>query len=78
MEEPWLRDKEDAWLPSPQQQGVYNIKVYDLMHSNEKSWDKEKIESLFDSHVAKRILDIPLLGVIDDDKLIWVDNMHVW
>jgi hypothetical protein len=76
MEEPWLRDKEDAWLPSPQQQGVYNIKVYDLMHSNEKSWDKEKIESLFDSHVAKRILDIPLFGVIDDDKLSWVDNMY--
>jgi hypothetical protein len=76
MEEPWLRDKKGAWLPSPQQQGVYNITLHDLMHSNEKSWDKEKIESLFDTHVAKRILDIPLFGIINEDKLIWVDNMY--
>jgi hypothetical protein len=46
------------------------------MHSNEKVWDREKIESLFNTHVAKRILDIPLLSMIEEDKLIWVDSMY--
>jgi hypothetical protein len=47
------------------------------MHSNEKVWDREKIESLFNTHVAKCILDIPLLSMIEEDKLIWVDSMYV-
>jgi hypothetical protein len=46
------------------------------MHSNEKVWDREKIESLFNTHVAKCILDIPLLSMIEEDKLIWVDSMY--
>jgi hypothetical protein len=76
MGEPWLRHKEETWVPSPQVQGVYNITVNELMHPNEKLWDKNKIDSLFDPHVAKRILDIPLFSMIDEDKLVWVDSMY--
>jgi hypothetical protein len=76
MGEPWLRDKEQAWIPSPQVQGVYNLTVNDLMHPNMKLWDKPKIESIFNSYVAKSILDIPLFNLIEEDKLIWVDSTH--
>jgi hypothetical protein len=76
MGEPWLRDKEQAWIPSPQVQGVYNLKVIDLMHSDMKSWDHAKINSMFSDHVSKGILDIPLLNLVEDDKLVWVDSTH--
>jgi hypothetical protein len=76
MGEPWLRDKESAWIPSPQVQGVHNLTVNDLMCPNWKMWDKEKIESLFTLQIANRILDIPLFNMIEEDKLIWVDSMH--
>ncbi|GAU27223.1 hypothetical protein TSUD_108140 [Trifolium subterraneum] len=36
MNEPWLRGKDGAWLPSPQAQGVHNFTVNDLMLPNVK------------------------------------------
>jgi ribonuclease HI len=76
MGEPWLRDKAHTWIPSPQIQGVYNLMVNDLMQPNVKLWDKEKIESIFDTHVAKSILAVPLFNLVDEDKLIWFDSTH--
>ncbi|GAU24016.1 hypothetical protein TSUD_328180 [Trifolium subterraneum] len=76
MSEPWLRDKEEAWIPSPQAHSVYDITVKDLMNTHEKTWNKEKIESLFPLHVAIRIINTPLCDMIVEDKLIWIDNVH--
>ncbi|KAK2423594.1 hypothetical protein QL285_034041 [Trifolium repens] len=75
MSEPWLRERDGAWIPSPQDQGVYNLNVSNLMIPNMKLWDKEKIESLFPLHIAKRIVETPLLNVVEEDKLIWSDNI---
>jgi hypothetical protein len=72
MGEPWLRDNDQAWVA----QGVYNLKVNDLMHPNMKLSDKAKIESIFNTYVAKSILDIPLFNLIEEDKLIWDDSTH--
>jgi ribonuclease HI len=76
MSEPWLRGHEEAWVSSPQTQGAYNITVNDLMVPNMKLWDKEKIESLFSADVAKNILEIPLFDMVEEDKLLWVDNLY--
>jgi hypothetical protein len=46
------------------------------MLPNVKIWDKEKINSLFPNHVANRIIDIPLLDNMVDDKLVWVNNAY--
>jgi hypothetical protein len=75
MNEPWLRDLEGAWVPSPQDQGVHNLYVNDLMLPNVKIWDKGKVESLFPMHVANRILDIPLFE-LSEDKLVWIDSTY--
>jgi hypothetical protein len=75
MGDPWLRGS-DAWTPSPQIQGVYNLNVSDLLIPNTKSWDKVKVESLFPLHVANNIVETPLLNVIEEDKLIWRDNTN--
>ncbi|GAU10749.1 hypothetical protein TSUD_425820, partial [Trifolium subterraneum] len=63
-----------AWLPSPQIQGVQNLTVKDLMVPNMKVWDREKIESIFPLHTAKRILEVPLFDMIEEDKLLWIDS----
>jgi ribonuclease HI len=76
MNDPWLRDIDGAWLQSPQVQGAHSLFVKDLMLPNVKRWDKEKIESLFPIDVVKRIIDIPLFDMIEEDKLIWIDSMH--
>jgi hypothetical protein len=62
-------------LPSPQAQGVYSLKVSDLMISNMKLWDKEKIETLFPMHIVNCIVETPLLNVVEDDKLVWSDSI---
>ncbi|CAJ2633313.1 uncharacterized protein LOC123892252 [Trifolium pratense] len=76
MSEPWLRDKEGAWIPSPQNSGVHNITVNELLIPNVKVRDKEKIKSLFPMHITNRILEIPLFDMVKEDKLYWVDSVH--
>jgi hypothetical protein len=41
------------------------------MLSGFKRWDSEKINLLFLEVVARSILVVPLLDVIQEDKLIW-------
>jgi ribonuclease HI len=76
MSDPWLREKEGTWIPSPQVQGAYNITVNELMIENVKMWDKVKIDSLFPQHIAKCILGVPLFNMVEEDKLIWVDSKY--
>jgi ribonuclease HI len=44
------------------------------MVPNMHVWDKGKVESIFPSHIAQRILEIPLLSTVQDDTIVWVDN----
>ncbi|CAJ2647461.1 unnamed protein product [Trifolium pratense] len=74
MSDPWLREKEGAWIQLPQVQGAHDISVNELMLPYVKKWDKAKIESLFPGDIVNRITDIPLFNMIEEDKLIWVDN----
>ncbi|GAU14523.1 hypothetical protein TSUD_250650 [Trifolium subterraneum] len=76
MSEPWLRERGEAWIPSPQVQGAYNITVNDLMNTNVRTWNREKIESLFPLNIANRIIDIPLFDMVEEDKLVWADGLH--
>jgi hypothetical protein len=76
MSDPWLRGSSGAWIPSPQSQGVHNLSVNELMVPNVKLWDKCRIESIFPTHIAKRIFEIPLFDTLEDDKLVWVDNTN--
>ncbi|MCH89306.1 RNA-directed DNA polymerase (Reverse transcriptase), partial [Trifolium medium] len=75
MTDPWLRDTNGAWFPSPQVQGVHNFTVNELLIPNMKVWDKAKIESIFPLHVAKSILEIPLFDM-NEDKLLWIDSTN--
>jgi hypothetical protein len=75
MNDPWLRDRDNAWVQSPQVQGVHDLTVNDLMFPNLKVWDNAKIMSLFPVNVANSIVDIPLFDDIVEDKLIWVDSL---
>jgi ribonuclease HI len=76
MSDPWLREKDSVWVQSPQVQGAHDITVNDLMCPNIRAWDKNKIMSLFPMDVVNRIVDIPLIDVIGEDKLIWVDSVN--
>jgi hypothetical protein len=76
MGEPWLRDKEGAWLPSPQSQGVHSLTLNELMVHNMKKWDKIKVEYLFPVNVANLILETPLFEMVEEDKLLWMDSPH--
>jgi ribonuclease HI len=76
MNDPWLRGDDGAWIPSPQAQGVYDLCVNDLMVQNMHVWDTGKIESIFPLHIAKRILELPLLSTVHDDSIVWVDNIN--
>jgi hypothetical protein len=42
-----------------------------------KCWDNEKINLLFSGVVAKSILCVPLLDVIQEDRLIWNEERDI-
>jgi hypothetical protein len=56
MNDPWLRGGDGAWVPSPQSQDVYALRVSDLMVPNLHMWDKRKVDSIFPLQTAQRIL----------------------
>ncbi|CAJ2652454.1 unnamed protein product [Trifolium pratense] len=65
MSDPWLREKESAWLPLPQTQGIHNSTVNELLLPNMKLWNREKIMAMFPLHMVKSILEIPLFDMIE-------------
>jgi hypothetical protein len=75
MNDPWLRERNHAWMQSPQLQGVHNLTVNELMLPNLRAWNNDKIMSLFPDEVAHNIIDIPLFDDIVEDKLIWQDSI---
>jgi hypothetical protein len=76
MNEPWLKKNDGKWLQSPQEQGVANLCVNQLLYPNEKAWDCNKICSIFPSYVANSILAVPLFDDVVEDQLVWDDDMH--
>jgi hypothetical protein len=71
MNDPWLRSIEGGWVKAPQNQGVYNLNVQNLMLPGIKRWDHAKINLLFSEPEANNILAVPLLDMIQEDRLIW-------
>jgi ribonuclease HI len=76
MNEPWLKKNDGKWLQSPQEQGVANLCVNQLLYPNEKAWDCNKIRSIFPPYVANSILAVPLFDDVVEDQLVWDDDMH--
>jgi hypothetical protein len=76
MNEPWLKKEAGKWLQSPQEQGVANLHRNQLLRPNEKTRDSNKIYSLFPPCIANHILAVPLFDNIDEDQLVWDDDIH--
>ncbi|GAU25274.1 hypothetical protein TSUD_17870 [Trifolium subterraneum] len=76
MNEPWLKKEDELWMQLPQAQGMTNLYVNQLMLPNEKEWDSNKIHMLFPSYVAKSILVVPLFEDVEEDHLVWDDDMY--
>jgi hypothetical protein len=76
MNDPWLMKNDEKWVQSPQTQDVASLCVNNLLRPNEKAWDSNKIHSIFPSHVANSILAVPLFNDVDEDHLVWDDDMY--
>jgi hypothetical protein len=63
-------------VAAPQQEGVYNMSVKQLMVEGEKKWDRNKIEELFSHEVCEQILSTPLFDMVTEDKLVWEGDMR--
>jgi ribonuclease HI len=74
MNAPWLRTKHGCYVTSPQKQEVYNLKVQQLLLPDMKRWDEEKINSLFPIEIARDILEVPLLDLVREDRLVWSEE----
>jgi hypothetical protein len=76
MNEPWLKKEDGKWMQSPHEQCVANLHVNQLLCPNEKACDSNKIFSLFPSCVANHILVVTLFDDIEEDHLVWDDDIH--
>ncbi|XP_058774671.1 uncharacterized protein LOC131648950 [Vicia villosa] len=74
MNEPWLRDGERKCQNGPQQQGVYNIIVSNLMLDNVKQWNMELLRDLFDYTTIEDIIQVPLVEEVTEDRLVWKEE----
>ena len=71
----WL----DAWLPpldhprilSPQVEGFEDLKVFDLIDPEFKSWDENLLHGLYIPEEVSLIKSIPLCITSVEDKLVW-------
>ncbi|CAJ2674897.1 unnamed protein product [Trifolium pratense] len=76
MNEAWLKKEDGKWMQSPQEQGVSNLCVKQLMLPNGKVWDSNKIHTLFPLNVANFILAVPLFEDIEEDHFVWDGDLH--
>jgi hypothetical protein len=72
----WLKKEDGLCMQSPQDQGVYDMYVNQLMLPNGKVWDCDKIKMIFPLNVANTILTVSLFDDVVEDKLIWQDDIH--
>jgi hypothetical protein len=72
MNDPWVRGAQGSWIQSPQSQGVHSLSVSDLIATEERVWDINKIESLFPDDMVQAILDTPLFAEVQNDKIAWI------
>ncbi|XP_058760148.1 uncharacterized protein LOC131633450 [Vicia villosa] len=76
MNEPWIRGDREGCLRAPQNQGVYNITVNDLLIPNVKQWNMRVLCDLFDNTVVKDIMQVPLAEEVVEDRLVWKDEAN--
>ncbi|GAU39947.1 hypothetical protein TSUD_149570 [Trifolium subterraneum] len=70
-EQNWLKEVLSiTTLSNMQRPGDIN-KLKDIIMSNSKSWDIDKISSMFDSTTVRCIINTPLLASVRTDKLVW-------
>ncbi|XP_058767475.1 uncharacterized protein LOC131641187 [Vicia villosa] len=88
IQEPWIRGKYDRCVPGPQQHGIYNLVVKDLLLPNVKQWNMRLIREQFDFPEAEAITYVPLVEDVVVDRLVWREEKdgqysvcsgyHVW
>ncbi|CAI8587149.1 unnamed protein product [Vicia faba] len=79
MQEPWLcGGGGEGSMSGPQHQGVYDITVKNLMMPNVKQWDTNVIRNLFDDADTTKILHVPLLEEVKQDRMIWKEHDGIY
>ncbi|GAU48920.1 hypothetical protein TSUD_301750 [Trifolium subterraneum] len=76
MHDPWLRGSANRWVSPLQPAGVYQLSVRDLLHDNYKAWNIVKARNLFSRDVAEKILEIPLVSSVREDKVVWDEERN--
>jgi hypothetical protein len=72
MNDPWVRGVQCSWIQYPQSQGVHSFSASDLIATEERVWDIDKIESLFSDDMVQVILDTPLFAEVQNDRIVWM------
>jgi hypothetical protein len=67
----WLKEGLSISTPPIMQMSGDVSKVKDIMMTNSKSWDIDKISSMFDNSIVRHIVNTPLLASVRTDKLVW-------
>lgn len=69
--QPWLRSGNDLYVSSTHSHDNYDVKVSDLIHHDKCVWKRDMVEENFNSIDAAKILNIPLLNVFENEKVLW-------
>ncbi|XP_058779420.1 uncharacterized protein LOC131653326 [Vicia villosa] len=67
----WLHDSTSLMNPWPNNPMISRLKFSDLMQPNVKQWSTNLIYSLVGEGIAEIVLNTPLFGVVQEDKIVW-------
>jgi len=68
---PWLHSKVRNLIPAPQNQGVYDLFLSDLLIDGVKEWDVDKVIELFSYERARVVIQTSLFPSVQEDRVVW-------
>lgn len=74
LHQPWLMDDSNPYVKSTMQV-LEDNKVESLMQVDNRAWDVEVVEDLFNDRDMQCILQVPLSPNRDEDRLFWKEEM---
>lgn len=76
LNRPWLSSLDNPCITFPQISSMENLFLSDLIDHGKCEWKRDRIQSLFDAEISNKILQLPLLNIDMEDKLIQSYNTN--
>jgi len=76
LNEPWLSNGQFISSDTPGAHFIHNFTINSLMNLHDKSWNEQVVRQVFSVDIANKILHMPLIAQVEDDRILWKAERH--